>query len=194
MSKQNGGYFTKWYKENKDERNARRRERYADDPEYRAQVVERSREQRERKRKVPKVRLPRFQKPKREELPDGSVIHLYSVGAFAKLIGRSIQSISHWENKGLIPETPYRDSRGFRYFTRSMMAVVIREIDGRRRLFPANPEMYSRIESAWRELGVPVGEADSWDEAIEKTRAMKEPSDDDVFESDESDEEPVKTA
>jgi hypothetical protein len=187
-------YYQKWYEENKEERNRRRREKYAEDAEYRERVMEHSREYRERQRKRSKVKLPRFQKPKDVELPDGSIIQLFSVGAFAQLVQRSVQSITHWEKREIIPPTPYRDSRGFRYFTRPMMAAVIREIGGKRRLFPVDDGMYDRIEEAWKALGIPVNEVDldaedgPWDEAVAKTRTVDQPTDDDVFEDDDEDE------
>lgn len=168
------GYFSKWYAENKERVNRRRRRKYHQDPKYRRKVLQQSRDYRETLRSMPQVKMPRFQKPLEREV-DGGKIQLFSVGAFSQFLGRSVQSINHWEKLGVLPKTPYRDNRGFRYYTRPMMAAVKDEVAGKKRLYPVDPEMHTRITNAWKRAGVPVNEVDldtdggCMEEAIRKT-------------------------
>lgn len=166
------GYFKSWYDENKDELAAKRKQRYEDDPEYRQQVVDQSRKYRKGNRDAPRVRLPRHQVPKEHALPDGSVIKLYSVGAFALYVRRSVQSINHWQREGLLPMTPYRaGKRGFRLYTKEMMDVVREIVGDKRRIFPVDPNMGSRIKESWAGVGVPVDCTGGLEEALEQTKS-----------------------
>lgn len=152
------GYFEAYYEENKDEIAQKRKERYENDPQYREKVLKASRDYRARQRQGRRrVRMPRFQKPKIRETGDGGKIRLYSVGAFAASISRSVQAINHWEKIGILPRTPYRDGRGFRHYTTRMMESVQDQVGTKRRLFPVDPDMYDNICAAWEAGGVPVG-------------------------------------
>lgn len=150
------GYFEQYYDENRDSINEKRRKKYQEDPEYRDRVLKASRDYRERQRREPRVRMPRFQKPITYTAGDGSEVQLFSVGAFAAFLARSVQAINHWEKSGILPRTPYRNSRGFRCYTRSMMEIVRQQVGGKRRLFPVDPNMYANIMAAWEAQGVPV--------------------------------------
>ena len=169
------GYFKSWYEENKDDLADKRKERYENDPEYRKKVIEQSRKYRKSNRDAPRVRLPRHQQPKEFELPDGSEIKLYSVGAFALFIRRSVQSINHWQREGMLPMTPYRQgSRGFRLYTKGMMDVVKEFVGDKRRLYPVDPEMGNKIKADWEALGVPVDCEDGLEAALEQTKQQQE--------------------
>lgn len=166
------GYFGQYYEEHRDDINSKRKQRYHEDGEYRDRVLKASRNYRDRNRVSPRVRMPRFQTPLIRTAGDGGELILFSVGAFASHLSRSVQSINHWEGKpekpGVLPKTPYRDDRGFRYYTPAMMAVVKEVVGGKRRLFPVDAATRDGIERAWRELGVPVG-AESMEEAVRLT-------------------------
>jgi hypothetical protein len=154
------GYFEKYYEENKVSINDKRKERYHNDPDYRDRVLKASQDYRDKKREEqgPRCRVPRYQIPLIRKVRGGK-IQLFSVGFFALHLGRSVQSINHWEKSKphpILPVTPYRDKRGFRYYTMGMMDVVKRVIGEKRRLFPVDEEMYQEIRSSWRGLGVPV--------------------------------------
>jgi hypothetical protein len=154
------GYFEEYYERNKADINRKRKKRYHTDPAYRDRVLKASQDYRENKRKeqAPRTRVPRYQIPRVFEVKGGT-ISLLSVGFFALRLGRSVQSINHWEKTEphpLLPVTPYRDSRGFRYYTVEMMDVVKKVIGGKRRLFPVDREMFYEIKEGWKELGVPV--------------------------------------
>jgi hypothetical protein len=150
------GYFERYYSEKHGEINEKRRKKYQNDSEYRDRVLKASRDYRERQRAEPRVRMPRFHKSMVGEIGGGGQIHLWSVGAFAAYLSRSVQSINHWEKTGILPKTPYRDVRGFRFYTPAMMNVVRDQVGTKRRLFPVDPQMYANIMAAWEAQGVPV--------------------------------------
>ncbi len=164
------GYYQKYYEDNKDDINDKRRKRYESDDDYRKRVLKHSQTYRDKKRGRPKVRMPRINQVKTCQAGDGGEVQLFSVGAFATFVQRSVQSISHWEKQGLLPPTPFRDTRGHRLYTRSMIEAVRDEVGGKRRLFPADPEMSDRIMAAWVESGVPVGTEGDLDYVLAKTR------------------------
>jgi hypothetical protein len=163
------GYYEEWYEKNKDELAARRKERYESDPEYRQRVLGASAAYRERQRSISRVRVPRHQKPRLFRLGD-QMVPLFSIGAFAGYVNRAIQSINHWEKNGLLPRTPYRvGKRGFRYYSAGMMEVVRQVVGNKKRLFPVDAKMYSRILEGWQVIGVPVGCDDGIEAAMAKT-------------------------
>ncbi len=165
------GYFQNYYEERKDGILAERKKRYATDPEYRDKVLRSSQEYRDNQRKEPRVKMPRYQKPLVGTASDGAEVQLFSVGALAVFLGRSVQAINHWEKHDLIPRTPYRDDRGFRYFTHAMMVAIKDEVGTKKRLFPLDPQMQTKIRTKWTALGVPFDyDGDDPMEAIALTR------------------------
>lgn len=166
------GYFEEYYRENKDKVNAERRRKYQADPGYRERVLRASRDYRKRQRDdEDRVRLPRYQTPVSRETGDGGLLQLFSVGAFAAFLGRSVQAINHWEKAAVLPPTPYRDERGFRYYTHEMMEVVREAVGSKRRLFPVDENMRRDIQRRWKDLGVPV-EAEDMEHALAGTATV----------------------
>ena len=164
------GYYAEWYEQNKDKLAEDRKQRYEDDPEYRQKVLDQSASYREKTRKEPRVKLPRHRKPKSYALPDGTKIQMFSVGAFAMYIGRSVQSVNHWEREDLLPKTPYRrGKRGFQLYSIVMMDAVKEIIGDRQRLFPVDPEMGEKIRQLWEAAGVPTGCTDGLEAALKLT-------------------------
>lgn len=122
--------FKAWYDSNSQSFNKDRRKRYDTDPEYRARVLETNRLSRQRRREAAKleraaesaaikVKMPH--KPWKEvEVPTKGgeeTTKLYSIGALARALNRSVQVIRLWEKKGVIPETPLRNDKGDRLYT-----------------------------------------------------------------------------
>lgn len=164
------GYFQGYYKENRDKILKSRRERYENDTEYRDKVLKSSRDYRKNQRREPRVKTRRYQKPIVGTSADGTQVQLCSVGALAILLQRSVQAINHWQKKGLIPETPYRDERGFRFYTPAMMDAIQTEVGSKRRLFPVDPTMISKIRDKWAASGAPLSYRGlNLDEAIRLT-------------------------
>lgn len=164
------GYFKGYYDEKKDLILDARKKRYAEDPAYREKVLAASRNYRKSQRTETRVKPRRYQKPISGTSADGTEVQLSSVGALAILLQRSVQAINHWQKRGLLPDTPYKDGRGFRFYTASMMEVIKEEIGSKRRLFPVNPDMPENIRQKWERSGVPMDyQGSDIDEAIRLT-------------------------
>lgn len=157
MAKSNDpGYFQGYYAENREKILGNRRERYQNDPEYKEKVLRSSREYRKNQRREPRVKTKRLRRPVTGTSADGTEVQLCSAGALAILLQRSVQAINDWQKKGLLPETPYRDTRGLRYFTPEMMLAVQRVVGDKRRLYPVDPHMLTKIRDRWIASGVPM--------------------------------------
>jgi len=171
------GYFKEYYGENRGEISERRRERYANDPEYRGKVLQRSREYREEQRSQGRVRLPKYAHGRKFETGNGGSIELFTIGAFARAIGRSVQCVNHWERQGIMPKTPYRLLQGsdgrerwFRFYTREQANVVLEIIGEKGRLDPPIDiaAMNKAIMEGWRAAGVPV-DCENLEDALKST-------------------------
>jgi len=151
-------YYQRYYDANKNKLNDARRRRYERDSAYRQKVLEWSQNYREKKRderEPAEPRAPRFETPLEGKLRGNASIKLYSVGYVSKALGRSIQSLTHWERKGIIPPTPFKDARGFRYYTEPMIESIKSATCARRRQFPVDPRVMKRILQEWKAQGIP---------------------------------------
>jgi DNA-binding transcriptional MerR regulator len=128
------GYFQEWYEDNCDELNKRRRERYAEDPEYRKRVQRWNRDARARRRKeaekeerkakqAVKIQTSGAWKTVEVEV-DGVKVRMFTIGALAKATGKGISTIRVWERNGVLPETPYRSKKGDRLYTLEMVESI----------------------------------------------------------------------
>jgi DNA-binding transcriptional MerR regulator len=126
VSTQNSGFsFQKWYEDNAESLNKTRRERYKTDPEYRDRVLalnKAAREKRraakevEKKRETEAVRVRSGTRPWRQvDGPDA--VKMFTIGALARAVGKSVKMIRLWEKNGTIPETPHRSEKGDRLYT-----------------------------------------------------------------------------
>lgn len=171
-------YYSDWYQANKARISDKRKIAYQGDPDYREKVLSQSAEHRERQRSAPRVKVPRHQVPKRYKTGDGGEVVLFSIGFFAMFISRSVQSINEWEKDdkrpAILPKTPYiQGSRKFRFYTQAMMESVKELVGTKRRLYPIDPEMFTKIETAWSESGVPVDCEDGMEEALIRTKSAE---------------------
>ena len=155
------GYFEDWYKQNRLSILARRRERYANDPDYAARCREASSKYREglkgRRQSNPPAKRPR--KPTALVL-NGVPTQGWSVGHLAAKIGRSIPTVNHWAKQGLLPETPLRGNGDARLYTEEMMRVVSSAVLRRGEVKKTDRSFYEEIEEGWRELGIELDELD----------------------------------
>jgi DNA-binding transcriptional MerR regulator len=125
-------YFQEWYRDNGDQLNKSRRERYRTDPDYREKVLQQNREARKRRRQktlkerrkrqtASKARTSQAWKSVNVELKDENgkpvVVKMFTIGTVAKALDCSVQALRLWEKKGIIPETEYRYSKGDRLYT-----------------------------------------------------------------------------
>lgn len=122
--------YKEWYEANGGSYNTTRRQRYKDDPAYRKSVTDRNRVARDERKKVAsterqavklavKTRSPRRSWREVDGIVDGTdkELKLVSIGALAKMVGRSVQSMRIWERSGLLPATEYRTEKGDRLYT-----------------------------------------------------------------------------
>jgi DNA-binding transcriptional MerR regulator len=135
--------FKKWYEENKGTFNAARKERYKNDPEYKAKVLRQNQEARRRRKEraiqegaqrrlATKVTLsPGWKEVDTLYDMEGNVVDGsgVTIGAVAGALGRSPQTLRLWEERGVIPGTPYRSGRGDRVYTMEQIAEI-RELAG----------------------------------------------------------------
>lgn len=97
--KREGFTFRKWYEEHGDDLNAKRRDRYASDPEYREKAKAQARIARERRR----ARGGQVSETTVKRVIDGKEVELYRVSAAAEMIGKSPDTIRLWTRKGYVP-------------------------------------------------------------------------------------------
>lgn len=143
-------YFQQWYQENGSTLNKKRKKKYNADPEYRARVLEQNREARKRKRegqlderrKEKAARKTRVNKSwKTYDKPieiDGKIVmtKMFTVGAVANILKCSVQAIRMWERKKVLPETPFRYSKGDRLYTAEQIETFRKILDQQGRLNP----------------------------------------------------------
>jgi DNA-binding transcriptional MerR regulator len=125
-------YFQAYYAKNRDELSKKRKERYRTDKKYREQVKQRAMDrymkQREERLKhleenpqEPRVRGNNFP---RVMAIEGKDVLVHGVSEFASRVGRNVQTITAWENKGIIPEPTVRDELGRRWYTEEHMDFI----------------------------------------------------------------------
>ena len=107
----------RWYHENKGEYNKKRSTRYANDPDYRANVIRLGRESMRRNGCEPKGKW------YTRTLKDGSAVQVCTVGVIAKKIGKVTATIRIWEDKGWIPSPEI--SGGHRLYFPHQVDLVI---------------------------------------------------------------------
>lgn len=133
-------YFKDWYKKNGETLNTGRRDRYKTDPDYRAAVLRRNRDarvkrraeavqERTQQRAATRLRVgSRSWKTVEQEIPDAAggtaTGTLFTIGALARSIGRSVQAVRLWERQGHLPETPLRNKKGDRLYSADMVETI----------------------------------------------------------------------
>lgn len=124
--------YKNWYERNGAVLNGTRKARYQTDPAYRARVLEMNQKSREKKRAEATVEekaerratmVQPVASPWKEMLIEvedtagvRSTQQVLTIGALAKVLGKSIKSIRLWEKKGWIPPAPYRSLKGDRLY------------------------------------------------------------------------------
>jgi DNA-binding transcriptional MerR regulator len=131
--------FKKWYGKHGKKLNKSRRERYAEDPEYRARVLKANRDSRKRRRKeqqsakaeergATKLKTrPRPWKVVEAEIETSTGTarnKLFTIGALARVLGCSVQAIRLWEKQGVIREPEVRNGKGDRLYSPNEIRVI----------------------------------------------------------------------
>ena len=135
--------YDKWLKNNRQDLNAKRRERYANDPEYRGQVLLRARLN-NRKRT-----------DRRKPLPDGVAMTLKEALDNIKLQDPEDKTHSSviigWSKNGLMPEIINHDGRY--YLTKNQavkLGVFLKAVKGRKQIFNASDiELSKAVSLLW---------------------------------------------
>jgi len=133
-----GDYFKKWYEEKGPELNARRRSRYARDPEYRARVKghrkahylkqAQARDDGRDKRVQPQSAGWRCVSGAVDQRTQERVAGtFFTVAALARALGVTTQLVRIRERRGSLSPTPYRSEAGFRLYTLEQIEEQVRE-------------------------------------------------------------------
>ena len=109
--------YETWYKNNKDERNRRRRERYAKDKKHRDEIKARA----NKYRQSPAARA---RAEDRKKVKVGRLrVMSYSIGETAVQLGRAINTIRRWEASEYIPSAK-RNGSALRRYTDDNIALM----------------------------------------------------------------------
>ena len=129
-------YNRKYYEEHKAEISAKRRRRYLEDPEFaelsrkRAREGMRRKRARERLESSPEERRKRNRnapRPAKIEIRKGVYVEteMYTVGALAAKLHRSVKTIYYWESKDIIPKAMFRNASGHRVYTKDQVDALV---------------------------------------------------------------------
>jgi hypothetical protein len=118
-------YWDRYWRENKEKILAKRRKRYAEDPEYRESIKARSRKRwREELRKGgrEKGKKPgkRYLRPKVVVIR-GIDVKVFGIGEFADLIGYTVATLKNWERLGILPQATAVDGHGRRWYSKAFI-------------------------------------------------------------------------
>ena len=108
----------RWYGENRDDYNAVRRQRYADNKDVRNKARDRAAQRREEERDCP-IEIGRVMT--REV--NGKEVEVFSTGQVAAIVERTSQMIRNWERAGLIPPSIFPDSH--RFYTKAQVRKLV---------------------------------------------------------------------
>lgn len=114
-------YWERYWRENKGAILAKRRKKYANDPEYREAIKERSR--RRWREELKKGGREKGKKPEKRYLRPkivvirGHEVRVYGIGELADLIGYTVATLKNWEKLGVLPPATAVDGHGRRWFS-----------------------------------------------------------------------------
>lgn len=148
----NAAFRRKW-REDRDlaERTlSKRRQRYANDPEYRERIKDSVRKNREAKKGESQKRS--FNRDK-IVIINGEAVQLFSSGKTASIVGVGSRTIENWEKKGLIPINRAKDPVGRRWYPADFVAFLAEHVADRQE--HRCDEWSRRVKDAWqmRQLG-----------------------------------------
>lgn len=107
-------YNKNYYLENREDLLADRRRRYQEDANYRMRVKQQARRRYRQKR------------TKKEEQAVVVEEKLFPISVLAKAIKRKVETVRDYHKKGVIPNSYYRDSRGWRMYTRDQILALVK--------------------------------------------------------------------
>lgn len=110
-------YNREYYLKHKDKLNARKKERYENDPEYRDGILRRSQARQDAVRAGMSKHLSFTVKH-----IDGQPF--YSLSYVKAVINRSADWIREWEARGFIPHPTKKDGRGWRLYSQNQLEIL----------------------------------------------------------------------
>jgi hypothetical protein len=125
-------YWARYYSAHKEEIAVKRKDRYHRDPEYRRTVLEHSAKRYEKLRqqrleeRASNPQPPRVRGHNRPitKVIDGEELTLHSISEFASRADRNVQTITTWEQKGVIPKATHIDHLGRRWYSEHHMNTI----------------------------------------------------------------------
>jgi hypothetical protein len=150
-------YQKKYYQANRERLLAKSRERYKNDPEYRAKILAVTRK---RGGMIDTMKSGvgssfRVRLPKKIKL-NGKETWGYGIYYLAQKVGKSIPTVNSWEQKGLLPATPFRSGGGHRLYTARQIDAVVEVVRSRgmARLPNHDQDFYREVVEKWKTCGV----------------------------------------
>jgi len=135
--------FADWYAANATEFNEKRRERYVNDPTYRARVRDTNQKVREKAKERRKIEHQAEVAAIRVKPPSRSLgaplqvrvggqdvtTMVYTLGALARALGCAKVTLYKWEREGVLPETSLRNARGARIYTADQVLDIRKSLE-----------------------------------------------------------------
>jgi len=118
-----------YYAINKEKINARKKERYATDPEYRNKIIKASKERSKRIERRSRKKRTNFKIFKIDVGGKEVAVKMYSIVQLAKTMDRKPATIRMWERTGILPPAIYRTCdglNGIRLYTEFQIKSIIR--------------------------------------------------------------------
>lgn len=142
----NSEYFAKWYEANRQKIADRRRERYLNDPDYKAKVLANSK----------RSRAPQAvgSGAGRVVGKDGVERNAYSLAEAALLVGVSRETLVAWNKRGMIPSNPFVNFYTIGQVDAIRGAIEMRKEDGKRvHIRKSDAGFGLLIAERWSQLG-----------------------------------------
>ena len=93
--------YPEWYRKNHAQINAQRRDKYANDPEYRRRALERALKSRALGRKRPNMGRTSLR------TINGNAVKVHTIGYMAHCLGRGIDTLKYWRETGWLPPSRF---------------------------------------------------------------------------------------
>ena len=110
-------YQRNYYEKHRDEINERRRKKYWDFADHREQVKADALARYHAKRVG-------IDKNANYTIKNVDGVPLFSIQYVARITGKSQETLRDWEKKGIMPQSVYTDSRGWRFYTSSQVESI----------------------------------------------------------------------
>ena len=164
----NRDYAKDYYQRNKEEIARKKKLRYQNDPEYRQNIRDAEARRKERlkeERKIFGFHRKSSLKIKKVMIEAGGrsfLVEVVTLGFLARTLGKTSEAVRVWENKGILPEAPYRTENGTRLYPLFQVKEVskiwkeFKEENQRYKKFPiVASDLKDRLRELWTEY--PLG-------------------------------------